>query len=315
MTKSFLDSASEAYYKGTPIISDTQFDSLAKIMNYDKVGNSAEGTCTHYNRLYSLQKYYEDEKHDNPLVQIADTSCSVKLDGAAISLLYVDGSLSKAITRGDGVVGQDVTDKFLATNLVPKYVNFDCKIVQVSGEIVAPLAVENSRNYAAGSLNLKDINEFKTRAITFIAYNCYPTINETYDQDMLSLERYGFRTVKELDLDKVYPCDGIVFRVNNNAVAASMGHTSNHPKCAYALKERQECVETQILSVEWDTGRTGRVTPVAILEPVFIGDKKVSRATLNNPKFIEALGLCLGDTIGIRLAGMIIPEVVYKVDA
>jgi len=125
--------------------------------------------------------------------------------------------------------------------------------------------------------------------------------------------RLGFNTVKESELDKIYPSDGIVFRLNDNAAYASAGYTSKHPKGAYALKERQEAVETTILAVEWNTSRLGKVVPTAILKPVMVGDKEISRATLNNPGFIEALDLRIGDTVAIRLAGMIIPEVCHKV--
>ena len=94
-----------------------------------------------------------------------------------------------------------------------------------------------------------------------------------------------------------------------------MGYTSKHPRGAYAKKDRQEAVETKIIAVEWGVGKSGKVTPVAILEPVMIGDKVVSRATLNNQGFIEALGICIGDTVAVALAGMIIPQVLHKVDA
>jgi DNA ligase (NAD+) len=132
---------------------------------------------------------------------------------------------------------------------------------------------------------------------------------------MQYLSKLGFGTVKDPELERIYPSDGTVYRVNNHSIAEKMGYTSKHPKFAYALKERQECIETTILSVEWNTGRTGRVTPVAILNPIRIDDREITRATLNNPGFIKSLDLRLGDTVGVRLAGMIIPEVVYKAQA
>jgi DNA ligase (NAD+) len=309
----YLNHASRMYYGGTPIISDEVFDQLADSAGYTSVGAKERGNVEkHLYRMYSLQKHYEDQGV-SPLDARA-CSVSVKLDGAAISILYVDGCLVRVLTRGDGIEGQVITDKFTNSNVIPLSIPHT-GIVQIIGEIVAPKHIPNSRNYAAGALNLKDTEEFKTKAISFFAYGIFPSVKDTYDEDMQYVMRLGFHTVKESELDKIYPSDGIVFRVNSNLDSLSLGYATNYPKFAYALKERQPCVETTIIGVEWNTSRSGRVNPVAILEPVMIGDKKVSRATLNNPGFIEALDLRIGDTVAIRMAGCIIPEISHKVDA
>ena len=314
-TKQFLDEASIAYYAGSPIISDEVFDRLAESSGYADVGaKQHEHLHKHYHRMYSLDKFYEDEGVA-PLAEYKDKTCTPKLDGAAISLLYAEGMLICALTRGDGIEGTDITAKMHARkNLVPLTVE-RMGIFQVIGEIVASKEVPNSRNYAAGSLNLKDLEEFKTRAISFYAYGVFPSEEATFTADMNSLSCLGFDTVYANDLHNIYPCDGLVFRINNNAEFNALGYTNKHPRGAYAKKERQEAVETQILSVEWGVGKTGKVTPVAILAPVMIGDKCVTRATLNNPEFIEALGLCIGDTVGVILGGEIIPCITHKVDA
>jgi DNA ligase (NAD+) len=310
----FLDSASKAYYAGSPIISDEQFDRLAESHGYNSVGaKQHDNKAKHLFQMYSLQKYYEDEG-TRPLEGIKGIATSVKLDGAAISLLYVDGSLVRALTRGDGVEGQLITDKLLATHLVPHEIPVD-GVVQITGEIVAPINIENSRNYAAGSLNLKDVNEFKTRALSFFAYGVQPTLCDTFNDDMRELQAYGFSVINEADLDKIFPCDGVVFRVNDNKQFFDMGYTAKHPRGAYAKKERAAHVETTLLSVEWQVGKSGKVTPVAILEPVYIGDALVSRATLNNPGFIEMLDLRIGDRVAIIRSGEIIPCILHKVDA
>ncbi len=310
----FLDRASKAYYAGNPFISDEVFDQLASQFQYNKVGAQESGQkVRHAFQMYSLQKHYEDEGA-RPLQGVSDVSASPKLDGAAISLLYVDGVLVRALTRGDGVEGQDITDKFLATSLVPHVIEYT-GILQVTGEVCAPKHIENARNYAAGALNLKSLDEFKTRAVNFFAYGAYPNPTQTYNKDMEVLKDLGFATVKEPDLHNIYPCDGIVYRVNSNGLFNEMGYTAKHPRGAYALKERQEAVETQILDVEWQVGKSGKVTPVAILAPVMIGDAEVSRATLNNPGFIETLGIEIGDTVAIVRSGEIIPKILYKVDA
>lgn len=313
----FLDTASRHYYNGDPLISDAQFDALANSCNYHKVGASAQdNTGLHVFQLYSLQKYYEGES-TKPLQEHTDIVCSVKLDGAALSHLYIGGTHTRSLTRGDGVEGQDVTDKVRAAKLVPVQIRLP-GIVQIDGELAAPKTVENSRNYAAGALNLKSVDEFKTRAVEFFAYAVRTdsgSLTDTYDADMRILKKLGFNVITDKELDKVYPSDGLVFRVNDNKLFENLGYTSKHPRGAYALKERAEHVETILLDVEWSVGKTGKVVPTAVLEPVYIGDALVSRATLNNPGFIAALGLRKGDKVAIVRAGEIIPCILHKVDA
>ena len=310
----FLDSAAKAYYAGSPFISDEQFDRLSESVGYNSVGSKQNGnTEKHLYQMYSLQKYYEDEGA-RPLEGITDIAVSVKLDGAAISLLYIDGVLVRALTRGDGVEGQIITDKLLATSIVPHKIPH-AGVIQITGEIVAPINIENSRNYAAGALNLKDVEEFKTRALSFFAYNAQPAITETFDGDLKRMKRWGFSVINDPNLDKIFPCDGIVYRVNVNKMFYDMGFTSKHPRGAYAKKVRQPHTETVLRKVEWNVAKTGRVTPVAIFDPITIDGKTINRATLNNPGFIEMLDLRIGDTIAVRLAGMIIPEVIHKVEA
>jgi len=311
----YLNVAARAYYAGTPVISDAQFDQLADSIGYSAVGAKQHGNVEkHVYQMYSLQKYYEDENQKRPLEGIRDVAVSVKLDGAAISLLYVDGHLVRGLTRGDGVEGQLITEKLLATNFVPHTIPV-MGVFQVTGEIVAPSNIENARNYAAGALNLKSVEEFKTRAISFFAYGVQPSLADKYNQDLDQLRSFGFSTINEPDLDKIYPCDGVVFRVNDNKTFYELGYTAKHPRGAYARKERAQHVETKLLDVEWQVGKSGKVTPVAILEPIYIGDALVSRATLNNPGFIEMLDLQIGDTVAVIRSGEIIPCILHKVDA
>lgn len=317
---SFLDTACQAYYRGNPILTDEQFDRLADSCGYNKVGSQEVGkVIKHYKQMYSLQKFYEDEGKVRPLEGVSDVSSSVKLDGAAVSLLYVDGELVRALTRGDGIEGQDITDKLRGSTAVPQLLNPDRinvpHVLQVTGEIVAPLNIPNARNYAAGALNLKSASEFRERVLSFIAYGVYPYITTKHSSDMAALRALGFGVCNELNLEKIFPSDGMVFRVNSNELFDEMGYTAKHPRGAYALKIRAEHVETKLLDVEWQVGKSGKVTPVAILEPVLIGDALVSRATLNNPGFIEALGLEIGDTVAVIRAGEIIPCVLHKVGA
>lgn len=312
--EAYLNKCARAYYAGDPIISDEVFDRLAESINYLNVGaKQHEHIEKHFFRLYSLQKFYEDEGKESPLRGYKHIDMSPKLDGAAISVLYIDGELARVLTRGDGIEGTVVTDKFIDSNFIPKTIPLE-GAVQIVGEICAPKYIENARNFAAGSLNLNDASEFRTRPLTFFAYGVQPAILPNFVGDMVSLKCYGFNTVKDPDIQYVYPCDGIVYRLNDNEEFYAAGYTSKHPQGAYALKERGIAVITTLLGVEWQTGKSGKVTPVAILEPMLVGDATVSRATLNNISFIRALDLRIGDKVGVVRAGEIIPQVTHKVE-
>lgn len=313
--KEYLDVCSKAYYNGNPIISDEVFDALADSINYAQIGHKEVANEEHHlYPMFSQQKHYVDES-TKPLsaYKSEEITYSPKIDGASLSILYIDGKLVRAMTRGDGETGKLVTDKFLGSNKVPQTIP-EKGAIQINFEVAAPRTVENSRNYAAGSLNLKDLNEFKTRAITLFAYSVQPPQTKLYDTDMKTLERWGFDTVKGKNISDIYPTDGIVFRVNDNEEYYKLGFTAKFPRGAYALKERGEAVETTLLDVEWGVGKSGKVTPVAILEPVYIGDALVSRATLNNKDFIEALDLRIGDRVAVIRSGEIIPTIIGRID-
>lgn len=313
----YLNIASRAYYAGAAIIPDAVFDALADSIGYNKVGaKQHENIEKHYQRMYSLDKYYEGEGA-KPLSNISDNRKvrTPKLDGAAISILYIDGVLVRVLSRGDGIEGTDITDKFVNSHRIPTKISTNITLLQVTGEIVAPKHIENARNYAAGSLNLKSVDEFNTRAIQFYAYGVFPYVTDTFTGDMKYLESLGFDTVLANDLHNIYPCDGIVVRIDDNKLFQDQGYTSKFPKGAYAIKERAASIETKIVDVEWQVGKSGKVTPVAILEPVTIEDAVITRATLNNVEFIESLDIQIGDTVGVIRAGGIIPCITHKVDA
>ena len=323
MTKDLLDKASKAYFEGSPFLSDQEFDALAKKEGYERVGYNPDDRRPHLFPLYSLQKVFEGE--DTPPVYKSDVIETPKLDGAAISIQYRKGKLFRVITRGDGAAGVDVTDKFFGGNIVPKklYPQYTFSgatgdyienngILQVTGEVVASKEIPNARNYAAGALNLKDREEFSRRNLTFIAYNIEPNISSTYEGDMSHLEYSGFNTVIDSDWDE-FPTDGKVFRVNDNIEYLVLGFTSHHPRGAYALKTREEGIETTLLDVVWQTGKSGKVTPVAILEPIEIDDAIISRATLNNMAYIKSLNLEIGCRVKVIRAGKIIPRVIERV--
>lgn len=229
-----------------------------------------------------------------------------------MSLLYVEGKLHRALTRGDGKKGIDVTEH-LKTRVPHSIHPNSPSVVQITGEVVAPKAIKNSRNYAAGALNLKDTKEFETRELLFIVYGVQPYIKETWTQDMNLLSGWKFWTVVENEWTQ-YPHDGYVFRVDSNEDFENFGYTAHHPKGAYALKRRQKGVKTILVDVIWSVGKSGVVAPVAILKPVEIDDAIISRATLHNTAFIRDLNLEIGCEVEVIRSGEIIPRIVRRVD-
>jgi DNA ligase (NAD+) len=309
--KNFLDYASAKYYAGEPIISDEEFDKLAEYYGYEGVGAPVVGDrIAHAFPMWSLQKCYDDE----PLIDLGgEVIVTPKLDGAAVALYYTEGRLALALTRGDGKEGLDITEKM--RTLVPNQLELADHFVQITGEIVAPKTIENARNYAAGALNLKSVDEFKTRELTFVAYGVTPFNNEDWSTDMLYLHKQGFYTVINAPKDwyNQFPNDGLVYRLNKHNEFQALGYTAKHPRGAFALKERKGGVVTRLIGVEWQVGRSGVVSPVAILEPVVIGEATVQRATLHNVKYIQELNLELGCLVEVIRAGEIIPRVVRRV--
>lgn len=304
----FLDYAAKRYYDGSPIISDAEFDILADELGYTSVGASVEDGVEHTTRLFSLRKIYLGEE-DAPI--IGDIVETPKLDGAAVSLTYFDGDLVMILTRGDGIRGQDVSH-LIPHFPVTKSIKTTQRVLQVAGEVVAPKTIKNARNYASGALNLKDIEEFKTRKLTFVAYSVAPYVANSFSADMRYLASQGIPTVKCDDWDD-FPQDGKVFRLNDNKQFEGMGYTAQHPRGAYALKERKAGVVTKLLDVVWQVGKSGAVSPVAILEPIDIGGATVARATLHNMKYIDELNLEIGCSVEVIRSGEIIPRVVRRV--
>lgn len=312
MTTKLQEKASEAYYEGNPIITDEEYDSL--FGSSGPIGTRG-GDIPHRWALWSLQNYFIGEKEPN--LQ-GEKLITPKLDGAAVSILYIDGILVRALTRGDGKLGKSILSNML--HLVPNELAIPLApvgAIQITGEVVARKHIENARNFSAGALGLKDDKEFESRVtegqMEFIIYdyNSDSANLSNYSEGLDFIHSFGFNTVKHCD-DSLYPCDGRVFRVVDNRVYKELGFTSKHPRGAYAEKTRETPVVTKLLDVEWGTGKSGKVTPVAILEPIIIEDALISRATLNNMAYIEALGLEIGCDVNVIRAGSIIPCIVGR---
>ena len=305
--KEFLDRACEAYYEGVPFMTDEEFDLLAEKHQYNAVGYKVTDAIPHTYRMYSLKKCFDI--NDAPL-NIKVCIETPKLDGAAVSLLYVEGLLQLALTRGDGIQGRDITDKMRL--LVPEEISIT-NLVQITGEVVAPSSVPNSRNFASGSLGLNDLEEFATRPLAFVAYGQEKVVNRNFDATLEGLERMGFNTALSFDCTD-YPTDGIVYRLRDNFEFENIGHTSNHPRGAFALKEQKMGEITTLIDVVWQLGKSGVVSPVGILDPIEIGGATVSRATLHNIEYIRDLDLEIGCQVEVIRSGEIIPRIVRRVE-
>jgi DNA ligase (NAD+) len=305
----FLEKCSAAYYSGFPIISDEEFDSLAEKHAFEQVGHQVTDGVAHLHRMYSLQKVFNLSAAPGASSPMVSTP---KLDGAAVSLRYINGHFALGLTRGDGILGRDITLKL--EELVPSFIGIT-DTVQITGEVLCPKTVANARNVASGSLNLKDISEFRKRAknLVFVAYEIQGKEYSHFHSAMDSLAHQGFHVVTHFDASN-YPQDGEVFRVDNYDSYYKMGYTAHHPRGAFALKEQKEGVHTELLDVVWQVGRSGVVSPVAILDPVEVEGAVVRKATLHNIEYIRSLNLEIGCTVELIRSGEIIPRIVRRVD-
>ena len=201
---------SEAYYAGYPMIPDEVYDRLVEGTELEhKVGAKLDGVriphphlqCIPYKRSFKERTTRIDWNRMEPVV------ATPKLDGAAVSLVYVDGKFTQALTRGDGKEGLDITEKL--SHIVPHEIPFG-DLRQITGEVVAPKSIDNARNYAAGALNLKDVDEFIKRDLTFVAYAMQPNNFEFWvdDMDMLGSK---FNVITHGDYSE-FPHDGTVFK-------------------------------------------------------------------------------------------------------
>jgi len=280
--------------------------------------------------------------------------CEPKLDGVAVSIVYEHGALVLAATRGDGARGENITANVRTISNVPLILIGEGvpPYLEVRGEVVIPRdAFErmnaqaraadekvfvNPRNAAAGSLRQLDSRITARRPLTFTAYSVGAVEGDlpaAHDAILRRLSEWGLpiseymQTVSGIAAcDDYYEAlarqrdtlpfdiDGIVFKINGMAEQEKLGFVSRAPRWAIARKFPAQEVSTQLLGVDFQVGRTGAITPVARLEPVFVGGVTVSNATLHNADEIERLGVKLGDTVVVRRAGDVIPQIVSVVE-
>ena len=305
--KSFLDLASRKYYEGNPIITDARFDELCAFYNYEKVGYTPTDAYPHAYRMYSLQKTVP------PLDLSKHWISSPKFDGAAVSVLYVDGELELALTRGDGIQGKDITEnmKWIAPHTIPIK-----GITQINGEVCAFKSVKNARNYAAGALGLKNSYDFAERDLSFIAYDIHtdttPFALWTLAMEYLH-ENCAMCTAYTMVHSEMYPQDGVVYRIDDYEKFEKKGYTSRHPRGAFAVKEADKGEITILRNVTWQVGKSGVISPVAHFDSIEIGGARITKATLHNKKYMDDLNLELNCKIEVVRSGEIIPRVVRRV--
>jgi len=360
------------YVLDEPVISDYEFDQkLAQLQELEakhpeffdpnsptqRVGGAVTKnfeTVRHDHRMYSLDNSYSKEdlldwetrikkRVDGPV----EYTCELKYDGASISITYQDGMLDRAVTRGDGFQGDDVTSNVKTIRTVPlklsgEYPNrFD-----IRGEIVLPFAgfekmneerielgeepYRNPRNTASGSLKLQDSAEVARRPLECMLYAVVAN-RQPFDTQWELLEtarNWGFKVpdtaahcpdmnavfsyIERWDIERhqlPYETDGVVVKVNSLRQQEELGNTAKAPRWAMAYKFKAEAALTRLLDISYQVGRTGAVTPVANLEPVLLAGTVVKRASLHNADQIAKLDIRVGDMVHVEKGGEIIPKI------
>ncbi len=312
-------------------------------------------TYQHSNQMLSLSNTYTNqdlEEYDKRIkknlnVKNIEYSCELKYDGVALSILYENGKFKRALTRGDGSFGDDVSNNAITIKTLPiKLDENKFSKIEVRGEAFISKSnfkklnekkknrneqlFSNPRNTASGSLKLQDSSLVASRKINCFIYSLNTDIDNIYTQEesLTFLKKIGFNVpntfkkcrnineVKEyinywesrrhkLDVET----DGIVIKINNLNYQKNLGNTSKSPRWAIAYKYKAESKETKIKEIQFQVGRTGAITPVAILEPVHIGGSIVRRASLHNANEIERLDIRIGDYVNIEKGGEIIPKI------
>lgn len=362
------------YVLDKPTISDYDFDTKLKQLQelenkypeyFDessptqRVGGSVTKnfkTVPHEYRMYSLDNSYSKEdliewekRIQKVLGEVAlSYTCELKYDGASISITYENGKLKRAVTRGDGFQGDDVTNNIKTIRSIPLELKGDFPDkFDVRGEIILPFAgfekmnqelieigetpYSNPRNTASGSLKLQDSAEVAKRPLDCLLYFLIGSklpFQSQYD-GLKSARNWGFKVPNEAKLannleevfqfidywdvhrhDLPYETDGVVVKVNSFQYQEELGYTAKSPRWAMAYKFKSEQVSTTLNSISYQVGRTGAITPVANLEAVQLAGTIVKRASLHNADQIEKLDIRVGDTVFVEKGGEIIPKII-----
>lgn len=364
------DYSYQYYVEDNSTISDTQYDLLYKKLEKlenefpefifknsptQRVGDKVLDEfkkIEHSTPMLSLSNTFsikELEDFDNRIKKALNKDnisyiCELKIDGLAISIKYINGILHQAITRGDGVVGEDVTENIKTIQVIPKELNEDIDI-EVRGEVYMPKKsfnilnkkrekenqqiFANPRNAAAGSIRQLDSKIAAERKLFAFLYTIVSNTKLSQEESLKFLEKYNLPINKNYKLcnninevidyinywrnnkeNLFYEIDGIVIKLNDKMEQDKLGFTQKSPRWATSFKFPEEELPTKLLDIELSIGRTGIITPVAILEPISISGSIVSKASLHNKDVIKNLDVRIGDSVIVKKAGEIIPKVI-----
>ena len=363
------------YVLDDPLISDYDFDIMMKELNDLEINNpefndsnsptqrvggevtKSFSTSIHETPMYSLNNSYsiEDlkdwEKRIKKIIEgPVQYTCELKFDGVSINLLYKSGELVKAVTRGDGVKGDDVTSNIKTIPTVPLRLRGDFSgEFEARGEIVMPIKgfnelnidrinngeepFKNPRNTASGSLKLQDSKEVSKRPLECLLYSVEdPDLFKNHKEFLENAKNMGFNIYEKYkysdSIEEIFEfiqyweknrsnlpfeIDGVVLKVNDFFQREILGFTSKFPRWAMAYKYKPENIGTILNSISFQVGRTGSITPVANLDPVNLAGTVVKRASLHNADFIEKMDIRIGDYVYVEKGGDIIPKIT-KVD-
>lgn len=367
--------AADAYYlNDDPVMSDYEYDAMIqKIKKYEaehpdeissqsptqkvaeSILKSSFAKVTHAVPMLSLLDVFDESEVTDFVKTNPNNVFSVepKIDGLSLSATYEHGVLARAETRGDGFIGEDVTENAKHIAGLPK--DLDTKlfeapdVLEVRCEVYLPIdrfialnrikeengekLFANPRNAAAGLLRTKDISAMKDAGLACFIFNVqrcegFVPFGNSHIDSLIAMREYGFETVaafratnEESVLDMIkcigetkginpFWIDGAVVKLDKLSVRETLGTTGKYPRWAVAFKYPPEETPTTVREIILQTGRTGRVTPVAIFDPVFLAGTKVTKATLHNQRFISDLNLNIGDEVVVRKAAEIIPEII-----
>lgn len=308
-------------------------DSPTQTIFYEEVNKLQKVEHTH--SMLSLDKTKEIADivafiADQPVIAMC------KMDGLTCSLRYENGRLVAAETRGNGVYGEDILHNAKVIKSIPQQIPYK-GVLTVDGEIICRKNIfenefkndyQNTRNFASGSIRLLNSKECKNRLLDFVAWEMIEPNLEEVSKGLERLKEYGFMIVpfdmcnSTYSLEEVFnflenqakhksfPIDGLVFKYNNTAYGRSLGTTAHHAKNAIAYKFYDEEYKTEVLNIEWTMGRTGILTPVAIINPIEIDGATISRVNIHNVSVMKALGLRYrNQEVDVYRANMIIPQI------
>lgn len=356
-----LNRAGKAYYQeDREIMSNLEYDRLyEQLEKLEKETGTVLANSPTVNVGYEVLEQLPKEEHESPMLSLDKTKdrevlrefmgehktlLSWKLDGLTIVLTYENGELTKAVTRGNGVVGEVITNNARVFQNIPLKISYKGKLV-LRGEAIitysdfekinatiedADAKYKNPRNLCSGSVRQLNSEITARRHVKFFAFSLVSALNVDFhnsrEEQFLWLKNQGFDTVeyravtgKTLDGAMEYfeqavetndfPSDGLVALYDDIAYGESLGRTAKFPRNAFAFKWADEIKETTLVEMEWSPSRTGLINPVAIFEPVELEGTTVSRASVHNVSIVKELALGIGDTIRVYKANMIIPQI------